>query len=406
MGQKLANDSMQNLYDFYINFSDEKSTKNKENEIIQIFEKNYSMWERKLGRLFKNENVDDMVGSALCIYSAILDVDALPTLNCLNDLYNKVQKYEHKVKYRFNLKAGIYNNLANMYAKIGSEKDSIQCFKKNFFYLFSELNKTIYSTINCFAFHSLSKHMLHSFSENTLNVSSPLKFNDIFDCPLINLLNNDEGPSKLRRRALCDCVKIACFDRNIYLPTEDDLVFGKKRKKNNDEHEYDNELLWSHYTDYHKGICIEYVFDSKMFKSAQNSSSIVSFFKDVNYCDNLDSIKTGTSIAVLDGFFAKSKAWRYENELRFFYFDLNGSGDYDSIKIPKCIKSITFGAQCPENDKILVMKLMRGYKYRDVLNAKTMEKKIEFYQMKPDENVFGKIKREPIALNKGKILVQ
>lgn len=349
-----------------------------------------------------------MLGCALCTYSAAIDCDVFFDIKRLRMLRKWIEHYEKKVKFYCGLKAGMFNNIANMYAKMKFDKDSVECFKKSFFYSLNEINHTIYEQTICFAFHSLSKHMLYNLNEETLNVSSPLKFNDIFDSPLIKLLDNDCGPSKLRRQALCDCLKIACFEKNDYLPTFEDVVSGKKRRKGKGvDFEYSNELLWSHYAEYHKGICIEYVFDSSLFNSITNSSSLVSFLKDVDYRDNIKSIIKGKNrINLIDGFFAKSKAWRYENELRFFYFNLNGSGDYESVKIPKCVKSITFGAQCPEKDKILVMKLMRCRKYSIKEDGKNVQKRIEFYQMEPDEKKFGKLIRKSIRLFKDGIYVK
>lgn len=404
--------SLQILDAFNEKYFDENSVKNHEIEIAELFEKNFSQWERYLDFLYKTEKeikkVDEMLGNALLIYSAVVDCSCVFSKNRLKELCKWVDRYEKKVDFSYQIKVRLFENIADIYAKKGSDREAVEYYKKGFFYSFSDVNHITYEEINCFAFHSLSKFMLYSLGEETLNVSSPLKFNDVFDCPLIKLLNNDVGPSKLRMRALCDCVKIACFDKNEFLPTVEDLLSKAKRKKNkkNDEKEYCNELLWSHYADYHKGVCVEYVFNSSLFKNAQNDSSIVSFFKDVEYLDNIDSIKKGTAINLLDGFFVKSKAWKYENELRFFHFNLRGSGDYESVKIPNTVKSITFGAQCPENDKILVMKLMRNRKYVVQENGKKVQKKIEFYQMKTDATVFGKLNRESICLYRGKILVK
>lgn len=400
-----TNNSLQILEDFNKTYFDRKTTNSSETQIAQLFENNCSNWEKNIHLLYHGNSVDGMYGSALLTYSAIIDHIEVFSLDRLEKLRKRIDNYEKKVKFHLKRKAELYSNLANVYAKKNLDNDSVECFKKYFFYLFSEANKEIHEEIICFAFHSLSKHMFYNLSEETLNVSSPLMFNDVFDCPLIKLLDNDDGPSKLKKRALCDCVKIACFDKNEFLPTVEDLLLQKRRKKNeeNNEDEYCNELLWSHYADYHKGICIEYVFNSSLFNSAQTDSTIVSFFKDVNYLDNIDSIKNGTNINLLDGFFVKSRAWRYENELRFFHFDLNGSGDYSSVKIPNCVKSITFGAQCPEKDKILVMKLMHNRNYS--FNGRS-DNKIEFYQMKPDDKIFGKVKRELITLKKDKVHVK
>ena len=52
-------------------------------------------------------------------------------------------------------------------------------------------NHTIYSGLTCYSFRNCSKFLFQSLVNDSLNLSSPTTFNDIFDCPIIELMNND-----------------------------------------------------------------------------------------------------------------------------------------------------------------------------------------------------------------------
>ena len=134
-----------------------------------------------------------------------------------------------------------------------------------------------------------------------------------------------------------------------------------------------------------------------MIKSDDKNENVVSFFRDVDYIDNLDSIKHETSINLFDGFFAKSKAWSYEHELRFLHFNLKGSGEYSSVKIPNSIKAVIFGERCNNEDKRKVISSLKGRKYRVFdEDGKEIFKNIEFFQMKKNEKVFGRLEKTKI----------
>lgn len=182
------------------------------------------------------------------------------------------------------------------------------------------------------------------------------------------------------------------------MPTIETAVDGSFIRKS-DAEEFANELLWSHYADNHRGVCVEYLLDSSLTKSAANNDKIVSFFSDAIYLDNIDLIKHDKSINLHEGFFAKSKAWSYENELRYLYFDIDGSGDFASIKIPNMIKSIMFGIRCAEDKKRQIISIMRGRKYSTIRDDGTfVEDNIKFYQMKKNPKILGRLDKKEITL--------
>lgn len=101
----------------------------------------------------------------------------------------------------------------------------------------------------------------------------------------------------------------------------------------------DNELLWAHYANSHKGFCIEYDID-KLQDSEQ-------FVFNVNRVESIKYCKTPPTITVADIysddlliklFGSKSLSWQYENETRLIYSTF-GLKTYN----PFALKAVYFG---------------------------------------------------------------
>ena len=124
----------------------------------------------------------------------------------------------------------------------------------------------------------------------------------------------------------------------------------------------DNTLMWSHYADKHRGICIEY----DIGKIYEKDNLIIN---KVNY--NMPII-TNKSIAdneileidninrLIELFSLKSNEWKYEKEYRILYYDKERKKDGILIDCP--IKSICFGTETSEDDKNLIYEIVKNKK--------------------------------------------
>lgn len=123
-------------------------------------------------------------------------------------------------------------------------------------------------------------------------------------------MNNGDDISKLQLQAYKDCLKIACFTSNIKLPyfnESDDghggFIFNEKKHRK-DKKEFLNTLMWAHYADSHKGICIKYHFHHSMTKLAGDHNGIVAYFKDVKYSNGeMSKYSNKDAINLEDAFF-------------------------------------------------------------------------------------------------------
>lgn len=306
----------------------------------------------------------------------------------------------NSVKYQFGIKQSLFLNLGLCWHKLDYDNQAIEAFKKYIYYLIIVSSHTAYSP-TAFAFRKCTNFLYQSLVNEQLNLSSPTTFNDPFDCPIRELLNNGDDISKLQLQAYKDCLKIACFMSNVKLPYSKDYnnffsepVYNEKKHKK-DKKEFLNTLMWAHYADSHKGICIKYRFPNSMSKLGGDGNGIVAYFKDVKYSsEEMGKYSKKDSINLEDAFFLKGKDWKYENELRFLHYDLNNQDTYGTINIPNCIEAIYFGLKCSYKDSETIQNIMNSKHFvqTDLNGIVTATRPIKFYQMELDEKHFGQLK--------------
>lgn len=236
-----------------------------------------------------------------------------------------------------------------------------------------------------------------------LNLSSPTEFNDIFDSPILEFMNNGGEIQRLIREAYIGGVRIACFVKNNKLPYSknfDGEVIRNENKNQTEKAEFLNELMWAHYADSHKGICIKYNFPLDITASDHDKKGYVSFMRDVEYTSDLEKYSNQDKISTRDAFFTKSLSWKYENELRLLYYNHSDCETFISLPIPNCVEAVYFGVKCPEKEKQTIRNILKGRTCITTVpkwvNGSSVdikeEKEIKFYQMIMDEKVFGAIK--------------
>lgn len=280
--------------------------------------------------------------------------------------------------YDLTIKWIVYYIIAACWHKMGNLYDglAIEALKKYIFYRISPLSYKRFCP-TAYVFRKCDEFLYQSLANKQLILSSPAKFNDPFDIPILCLLEEKDkfGLNPLIKQAYSDCLKIACFTSNIKLS-------DNEKKEGSNEDEFLNSLMWAHYADKHTGICIKYIFDDEsLTKLCCEDKSILAFFGDIEY-DGGDILnKSFDSVKEKQAFFYKGVQWKYENELRYFYFDVNGEGDYATVDISNCVgvEAIYFGLKCSPNDRNAIQKIMEG-------------KNVQFYEIQMDENHFGKLK--------------
>ncbi|MBK9043202.1 MAG: DUF2971 domain-containing protein [Saprospiraceae bacterium] len=106
-----------------------------------------------------------------------------------------------------------------------------------------------------------------------------------------------------------------------------------------------NILMWSHYANNHKGICLEFITLNERLLSEMlhpiiytNKKPIINDFKDIMH----------------KGLFRKSKNWQYESEWR-----LLGPADEKMNYNPKALSSIYLGAKIEKHDEERILSCIK-----------------------------------------------
>ena len=192
------------------------------------------------------------------------------------------------------------------------------------------------ATLYCYK--PVNEYTLDIFNSGTFWFSSPMNFNDSFDCKVY--------PSKESARKR---IKDQLEKKGILLTDEaiEEKVTDEEVKKAVDKvmngkgilcltPHPDNILMWSHYADNHKGICLEldvracpefFVYPVKVAYETE--------YPTFNLGEETDKI-----------YATKYKKWEYEDEIRILK-DNVGKHKF----APKCLKSVIFGCRANEETK-------------------------------------------------------
>jgi tetratricopeptide (TPR) repeat protein len=129
---------------------------------------------------------------------------------------------------------------------------------------------------------------------------------------------------------------------------------------------YQNTLLWSHYADSHKGICVEYEYTFK--------DKPIATLHEVKYQSEIKFNELG------DGFRIKVEDWEYENEVRLFHYDETNKEETPVLKsfeeLGLKIKAVYFGERCTDDNQATIKKILVN------------NKNIVFKKMKTEERSF------------------
>ena len=251
----------------------------------------------------------------------------------------------------FQLAAQIYANIEDLFfAKKYYEK---------FYYYSYKSDKNIFCKgwLSLYSFRRFNEYTLKDLIKNEITVVHPSQMNDPFDS-LATFFAKSEYLDK------------RCKDnKNIGIQIEMSKHFRIRAFSTGECNSYmPNDsvlreiLMWSHYADSHKGLCIRYELSPKFnynFLEKTDEFYNFKFIQDVKYTDepiNFKDLRLNTQ----NSFTQKNKCWKYENEVRLITFDSSTDEPYVGIPLDEesCIKEIIFGYCCPKETIDTVKALM------------------------------------------------
>ncbi|MGB1158401.1 MAG: tetratricopeptide repeat protein [Porticoccaceae bacterium] len=260
---------------------------------------------------------------------------------CLGNSLLNLDKYtdaSHQYKRATEIEpqfAEAYGNWGNALFLSNKYKLATKKYRKAIILAFAKISNNYDYTRELFKFTAINKDTLSNLANKQVFFQNPSNFNDPLDSPLITQ-HEAQIPKPLRDLVLK--VRVFSLARQH--------VRGKKP--------YSSILMWSHYADQHKGLCIGYKFKGDLF--GKHSLCL----GDINYTNTIrDDYWQSVESTIKSGFFQKYQSWRYEHESRIIWLPMkdncNGCMEMsDGIEI----SSVTFGYKTSDSDIALVKQLL------------------------------------------------
>lgn len=225
-----------------------------------------------------------------------------------------------------------------------------------------------------FLFKYYSRKFLEElFKKNELWFSSPLSFNDPFDCQInLNTENTVEEienffsgfpVSTYERRLIAEDFAQNTEKWHTFMNTNATTAinsngvccFSKKE---------DNLLLWSHYGDSHKGVCLKFnILEDPEFFFFPVNVKYMEEYPAYNHLRNRQQILDSLMLT-------KAKAWSYEEEFRVI--KMNTLGGKKVAK--KAIVEIIFGCRCEQDFIDRIIALTKALEYNLVYKKAVISK--------------------------------
>jgi hypothetical protein len=231
----------------------------------------------------------------------------------------------------------------------------------------------------------INKYTFDNLNNNQIWFTSPLKFNDPFDffipyglnftddefkkiVPLLPGYSEDyykqmliyykENPKELEkwseigRTRFVSKTRVACFCE-----------------------EKTNIPMWSHYADFHKGICLKFdsLYDKHFFHEDDWNYKKLPI-KKVNYPKKIKKINyfKDNKDFFINCVYTKYHKWDYEKEHRIISM-------IDIIQYNKeCLVEVNFGCKCKQENKRKIIDIIRLNKYPNVKFIKAIKSRNEF----------------------------
>jgi hypothetical protein len=228
------------------------------------------------------------------------------------------------------------------------------------------------------------------FTKNEIYFQQPSKFNDLLDSRIAYTRGATiEEECKFLERNL-PLAMPELTEREINQISKDPSKvekffydFCKKQDKRRDELGVyclttlrDNILMWAHYSDYHKGFCLEFDGKDEFFQKALP----ITYLKELptfNIWDNKIGNFHKYTEELADLLLIKAEDWKYENEWRIVYTPKQGGPSVHTFP-EKLLTGVIFGFRISRENRNNIIEWCKG---------RTIKPKM--YQSTPKNRVFG-----------------
>lgn len=237
--------------------------------------------------------------------------------------------------------------------------------------------------MNYYSFRGISDFAIEEITNERISLAHPRMFNDPLDTILVWWLENEikqggenerEMNFRLLMKKASEHIKLRCFVGSKYL---------KNGKWQDCKVEDLSVLMWAHYANSHTGMCIEYDFDRKFYKTSTltNEEELIMIIP-MEYVSMID-INTDVP-SFKKALFTKSDFWEYENEMRLCAYDVKEYDEFPEIECKGAIKAVYLGVKCSDENRRKIEKAIG-------------DKDIPLYKMEVDEKLLTRLKKLQIG---------
>jgi hypothetical protein len=207
------------------------------------------------------------------------------------------------------------------------------------------------------------EHTLRILTHNEIYFANCKEFNDPFDCNLHISVNGNPITHKDKLRQLNPGLSEAQIEIQTRKDLKPENIRKRELKVNNairriNENggifsmsaKRDNLLMWSHYADYHRGICVEFkTTGGKLFGCDIRNIDYDDKYPKFTVYDDMDVERVRKYICT------KSLDWEYEEEWRILY---KRTGCQFFLSENEELSGVILGARISRRNKELVLKCL------------------------------------------------
>lgn len=217
-------------------------------------------------------------------------------------------------------------------------------------------------------FSIINRYLLDSLVHSRIYFARPESLNDPFDCQvdvkksLKNAVEQSFGTAKNTLEKLIFNDEFQIILNKVLQGLKDYGVFSASHKPT-----LECPLMWSHYGNEHKGVCLIYSIPNAFFSSGNagfigianvqyGANLLTEWFKELPTKNEIHGIAFEEMMKKI--LTIKSSCWEYENEVRIIR---NTAG---CVSIDQSyLQHICFGLNTSEDDRKLIRKIMEKFKY-------------------------------------------
>jgi hypothetical protein len=239
------------------------------------------------------------------------------------------------------------------------------------------------TTLNLYKYRPINSWTIKGLSEKTIHFTCPNDYNDPFDCR-INLLidGTDEEWESYRQRMGITAEELNLYKSARIITAENSGTYFREIQRHTllniriscFSEVPDNILMWSHYADSHKGICLMFEtikFDTIQFMvfnkedleyKTSNLPPDHSGIIKIRYADKLPQAYNHLEYnkdKIAPFLLTKSTDWDYEKEWRML-LPKEALTTEDPRYLENQLKGVIFGLSCTEENKTVVKEALKG----------------------------------------------